>query len=223
MDIKLLASKVFYALRRDGLTPTLHRVLTFFTRRRGRDNFDLEHGTDTGGIEPLWKFRISSPNRRYGVRYQATDEQELLDALRLIHEKLETFTFIDLGCGKGRTLLVAARLGFKRVIGVEFARELVEIASANLAKLAIMNAAVEHADAADFRFPRSDVVLYLYNPFSQEVVRQVVAKLQESCSRRLYIIYKVPECAEVLDSSGFLSRLGYPPSRPYIQVWQALS
>lgn len=221
MDVQLLVVKIAQTLRQDGLRATFSKAFAYLARSRTADDFDVKHGTDTGGLEPLWKFQISSPNRRFGVRYQATDEEELADAINFMHENPRSFTFIDLGCGKGRTLLVASNWGFKHVIGVEFAPELVGIARTNLAKMGIANAVVEYADAVDFHFPNSDIIVYLYNPFSREVVRKVVAKLRESDSKRLYVIYKVPECAEVLDSSGFLTRFGCPPARPYIQIWRA--
>ena len=36
--------------------------------------------------------------------------------------------FVDFGCGKGRVLLLAAGFGFARITGVEFAKELCDIA-----------------------------------------------------------------------------------------------
>lgn len=198
-----------------------NKAVTSLRHNHLANDFDLKHGTDTGGLAPLWKLQISSPNRRFGTRYQATDWQELADVIEFLNDDVRTFTFIDLGCGKGRTLVVASTLGFKRVIGVEFARDLVEIARANLSKVGTVHASVEHADAADFTVPSGDTVLYLYNPFSQDVMRQVVARLRESHSGKLYVIYKVPECADVLEQSGFLTRFGHPPERPSIEIWRA--
>ena len=48
---------------------------------------------------------------------------------------------------------MASKLGFQQVIGVEFARELVDIARTNLAKMRISKAVVRHGDAAEFHFP----------------------------------------------------------------------
>jgi SAM-dependent methyltransferase len=218
MDAKLLFGKVAQTLRQEGMSATLRKVSRHLTRSHLADDFDVRHGTDTGGIEPLWGFTIQSGNARFGVRYQPTSEQELSEAVNFLHEDLRALTFIDLGCGKGRTVLVASELGFKNVIGVEFASELAQIARANLAKMRIVNAVVIHADAADFHFPSSDFVLYLYNPFSREVMHKVVANLRESPARRIYVIYSDPKCAELLDSSGFLSLFGYTPGRN-IPIW----
>lgn len=219
MDVKLLTMKVVQSIRHEGFLATLNKCLCVLKHRSPTEDFDLKYGTDTGGVEPLWKFKICSPNARFGASYQATQEEELAVAVNFLDEDLKAFTFIDLGCGKGRTLLVATKFGFKQVIGVEFVAELAEIARRNLAKMRTANAVVLHADAADFHFPDSDSVIYLYNPFSQEVLRKVVANLRECCSKRLYVMYKFPQCAEVFDSSGFLTRFGSPPVARNIQIW----
>ncbi len=223
MNCKLLTTKILQSLHQDGLITTLHKCLSNLKYNRSSSNdFDRRYGTDTGGIEPLWKFKINSPNARFGANYQATQEQDLADAIHFLHEDLQTFTFVDLGCGKGRTLLVASNLGFKQVIGVEFVPELADIAQANLAKMQIANAIILHADAAEVKFSNNDTVVYLYNPFSEEVLSKVCENLQEGCLKRLYIIYKVPRCAEIFDSSRFLTRLGSPPAAPNIKIWRAV-
>ncbi len=224
MNSNLLTTKIVRSLRQDGFRATLRKCLSNLKYDRfSSDDFDRRYGTDTGGLEPLWKFKICSPNARFGASYQATQEQELADAIDFLSENLQTFTFIDLGCGKGRTLLVASNLGFKQVIGVEFVPDLVEIARTNLTKMRIANAVVLHADAAEFQFPDNDTVVYLYNPFSQEVLSKVIANLRECCLKRLYIIYKVPRCAEIFDSSSFLTRFGSPPAVPDIQIWSTVN
>lgn len=222
MDVQLLTLKIVQTLRQDGLRAALRKCLNNIKHERSADDFDLRYGTDTGGIEPLWKFKIHSPNAHFGSRYEVTQEQELADAVTFLNEDLKNFTFIDLGCGKGRTLLVASKLGFKQMIGVEFVRELVEIARTNVAKRQIANAVVLHADAADFEFPDSNLVVYLYNPFSQEVLRGVVAKMKAGCSKRLYVIYKGSQCTEIFDSCSFLTRFGNPPTAQHIQIWSVV-
>jgi len=221
MDVQLLGAKIVQTYRRDGLAATIRKAFVALARVRNTGDFDRIHGTDTSNIELLWQFKIDSPNARFGARYQATDEQMLVDAISFLPEPPQDFTFVDIGCGKGRTLLVASKLGFRQVIGVEFAHELAEIARTNLAKMGFANAVVLDLDAADFQFPHTDMVVYFYNPFSIEVMRKVLANLRRSSAKRLYIIYRVPECADLLDSCGFLDRLGGPPGRQDIQIWRA--
>ena len=220
MNVQLLTTKLKRVLDEEGVAATLRRALRPFGPRQAPDPFDLENGTDTSGLAPLWRLNIASPNARHGERYQATGEQELLAALAFLPEALPRFTFVDLGCGKGRTLLVAARRGFGQVIGVEFARELAEIAARNLAVCGLRNAQVLHADAAEVVLPAGDTVVYLYNPFSAEILARVLAKLRAGRHERLYVIYKTPRCAALLDRCDFLERFGRPPAAPHIEVWR---
>lgn len=221
MDVRLLASKVIQTLRQEGFWAVLGKGARSLKRSgfHEHDNFDLTYGTDTGGIEPLWKFTIQSPNARFGTRYEPTQESELVCAVGFLCEELKTFTFVDLGCGKGRAVVIAASLGFRKLIGVEFVSELVEVARNNLAKLKIENAVVLHADAADFCFPNSNTVVYLYNPFSPEVFKSVILNLKKSFVNKLYVIYKAPRYGEMLDASGFLKRCESPPRAPHMRIW----
>ena len=225
MNFSLLVVKSLRRLRKDGVRSTLRELIGRLRHCDTADGFDLKYGTDTGGTIALWNVKINSPNAVFGVWYQATGEDELAEAVSFLDDHPQNLTFIDLGCGKGRALLVAARLGFKQVIGVEFAHELAGNARKNLGVMRIPNAAVVEADAAEYRFPDSDMVVYLYNPFSKEVMEKVLENLRESLGKRLYVIYKNPDldCAEIFDKSGFLIRMGAPPTRPYIQIWKAAS
>ena len=222
MDARLFIAKLGESLYRDGFGSTISKGMTALTRKRVQDDFDVRYGTDTGGIEPLWKLHISSPNRYRGVRYQATGQDELIDAVQFIGDDPQAFTFVDVGCGKGRTLLVAANLGFKQVIGVEFAAELVAIAKRNAARLGIQNITVLHRDAAEFQFPDDDdLMVYFYNPFNREVMSRVCANLCKVCTRKVYVLYNKAECADLLDQSGMFTWIGVPPCRPRIQIWKS--
>ena len=227
MDVRLAVRIAVRKLKTSGLRTTLldaFRMLGgFLGAGDAVDPFDLECGTDTGGIVPLWKLELDSPNAAFGVKYQPSDEQEVRDAVGFLSEEPGNLVFVDLGCGKGRALLVAAKLGFKQVIGVEFARELAEIARENVAKMNVANVSVVQSDAADFQFPESDMVVYLYNPFLSQVMEKVVANLKQSRAKKVFVIYKVPNCRDLFDDSGFLTRVGCPPARPYMQVWKAVT
>ena len=99
-------------------------------------------------------------------------------------------------------------LGCRKLIGVEFVPELADIARANLAKAGVRNAVIANTDAADFRFPSEDFVLYLFNPFSEEVMRRVLDNLREAFPAGGFRIYNNARCAELFESSTFLGRVG---------------
>jgi 16S rRNA G966 N2-methylase RsmD len=226
LNFKVALGKTAYSLRHDGLVATIRKALVHLSYGpAGDDAFDRKYGTDTGGLIPLWKVNVRSLNSRFGGPYRATTEDELIDAVRFLDEDLRDFVFVDLGCGKARTLLVAPRLGFDRVVGVEFADELVAIARANIAKMEIRNATIVFGDVAEYAFPEAHLVVYLYNPFAAEIMRKVVARLEahrrDFPHFKLYVIYKNPLCAAVIDESTTFSRLAPVPGHSDIVIWKA--
>jgi SAM-dependent methyltransferase len=218
MNARLMGEKLITAIRRDGLWTTLRFAALHLTARptnNPEDGFDAAHGTDTGGIAFLWSFRVDSRNAKFATKYEATDERVLDQAVKFMPEDPGSLTFIDLGCGKGKALLLAWKLGFKKIVGVEFVSELANIAEANLRRVGASNAFVIHSDAAQFSFPDEDFVVYLFNPFHVEVMRKVVENLRQARATRRFVIYNYPHCAELFDSSGFLSRIGEVSKTPY--------
>ena len=105
-------------------------------------------------------------------------------------------TFLDLGCGKGRALIVAQEAGFGQVVGVELAEKLARQAERNMKKLKFKNVRVINGDACETQFDAPNLVLYMFNPFGSEIVRHVAANLQNAKEPPLYIIYGNPFHAE---------------------------
>lgn len=224
MNPRILAAKVIETCRTDGISVTLTKALVNLRRRPVVDDFDQLHGTDTATIVPLWQLRIDSPNAKAGVRYQAVGPEAIQLGLALIDMPLKDFSFVDLGSGKGRSLIVAAEIGFRTVIGVEFANELVEIARRNLGITKVHNATVLHRDAASYELPAGDLMIFMYDPFKAEVMERVVANIRDAVIARpddkIFVLYVHPECAAMLDATGCLDRIGSPPGREDIVVWK---
>lgn len=179
------------------------------------DPFDAEHGTETAGIVPLWKLQIEGPHREHGVRYQAVEPARVRRCIASLPIEFARFTYVDLGSGKGRSLLVASEFPFQRVIGVEFAIELHQIAEQNLKRFKSSARRCESvqsvcADAAEFDLPDSDLVLFLYNPFGAEVLARVLERLERSLEahdRTVYVIYHNPVQRELFESDPRFERL----------------
>ncbi len=125
------------------------------------------------------------------------------------------FTFIDLGSGKGRTLLMASSYPFRRIIGVELLEELNAIALENIARYRsaeqkCFNIEAKSGDASRFEFPAEPTVLYLFNPFPRHVWREVLANLHRSllaAPRQVYVIYHNPVHEDILEAQSWLHQL----------------
>lgn len=122
------------------------------------------------------------------------------------------YTFIDLGSGMGRAVLIAAGFPFAKVTGVEFSPDLHEIAKENARRRGKTEAPVELilGDAREYCFPEGNCVVYLFNPFQESVMRTVLDNLRAAFEERaatLYVVYYNPVLKHLLDASGFLTEV----------------
>ncbi|MGH6840317.1 MAG: class I SAM-dependent methyltransferase [Methylocella sp.] len=200
-------------IAREGPINAARAALRFvFTPRRPiGEEFDARYRTDTAGNDPLWRYRIASKNAVFGTNYGPSDEGDFLRALKMVEEDFSTMTFIDVGCGKGKPLLLASDLGFKQLVGVEFVLELVEVARKNLMNKNISNGTILYADAAEYEFPDSDCVVYLGNPFERPVMTKVIANLAKIKHRKIYVVYWKAALAADFDQCGFLAPIASMP------------
>jgi hypothetical protein len=112
----------------------------------------------------------------------------------------DTFTFVDLGSGKGRTLLMASEYPFRKIVGVELIAELHGAAEENIrayhsATQRCSQIEAVCTDACEFVFPAAPLVLYLFNPLPESALRRLIASLEKSLAanpRPLYVLYHNP-------------------------------
>jgi len=174
---------------------------------------DRELGTDTGGIfppEPLYGFGAECGNLPY-MGSQPSIVRRVLAQLG----DVRGHTFIDVGCGKGRPMIVATEFPFEAVLGYDLAAPLVEMANRN-AKI-VARAHPERtpmqafsADALGLKFAHRKLVIFLFNPFGQSVMSALLSSLERALAdgsiETLRVIYIYPVCAHVLDASPVLAR-----------------
>lgn len=224
--VRALYLAVLNKLDRDGIDGVARRSVEVLRERlRGGvipdptdASFDREFGTDTDGIVPLWKLQIKSPYREQGVRYQASDPDFVRMAIRSLPIRHEEFVYVDLGSGKGRTLLVASEFPFREVIGIEFSAELSAIAADNIVrhrsrKRRCADIKSICIDASRYDFPDENTILFLYNPFGEDVLRRVLVNLRRSLTgagRQVFVIYSNPVLARLFDETDFLERMDSP-------------
>jgi predicted RNA methylase len=207
-------------LREDGLQGVVRKLARFvqdFRRvRRTSAAFDRSLGVETARPVGLWHLRIPSENVADAERYQAVDPSALRRLLSGIQTDWSSFTFIDLGCGKGRALIVANEFGFQRLIGVEFAAKLARTATRNCQRLGL-RAEILSQDAAEFLFPPEKLAVYLNNPFGPRVLNRVLDHLLERNTRHSYVLYVYPIHRHCLDG-----RPGFEPmiANRYWAVWK---
>jgi SAM-dependent methyltransferase len=148
----------------------LAKTRDFAPNRNAAHPFDLKYGTDTGGYLSPEQLRNGQTRDALNNGYSAVAPSVFREACRRWRETLpssmrvEAYTFVDVGAGKGRALLFASELAFRRVIGVEMNEDLALVAQRNIAAWSRIThprgkIRVMHRDAADFRWPRAPLLV----------------------------------------------------------------
>jgi len=190
--------KFIQCLRERGAWTTVQETLRVLYRDVSEWRFDRKWDIHTRGVKVYSGDEIDSAYV-HAEMYQATSPylfRRVMQSLR--HARLPR-TFIDLGSGKGRVLFMAAEWGFKRLIGVELDPGLAEIAKENIRHFQCQNSKrlefkVACQDAGTFSFPDENAVVFLFHPFDQKVIWEVLCNLRSSVSvrRERIIIYLNP-------------------------------
>jgi hypothetical protein len=110
---------------------------------------------------------------------------------------------------------MAADYPFQRIMGVELLPALHEIARQNLAQYKsesqqCFSMEAICGDASVFPFPNEPLVVYLFNPFPEAVLRRVLANLERSLidhPRAVYVLYHNPLLERVLGESARFEKI----------------
>lgn len=149
-----------------------------------RHPFDIENGVRTSGLIAGRHLKSGHRHDRHATAYYAVAPSvfaALVERWRRTRPitPLEQFTFIDIGAGMGRAVLLAAEMPFRSVVGVELNPSLARIARRNLAVWraagrARTSARIVCCDAAQFKFPLGHCLAFLFNPFAATVMRRLL-------------------------------------------------
>lgn len=142
--------------------------------------------------------------------YQPIDESAFEAAVRSLPLRHGDHTFVDLGSGKGRALLLAAKFGFRCIVGVEYSETLHRQAQTNLEAARgawphIDRIELIHGDAIAYVPPPAPTVLFLYNPFGPKVMAGVVAKWSQWLTTHdhdVWVVYATPVETPLFANSG---------------------
>lgn len=180
--------------------------------RYGDIDFDCDHRVDT-----TWaNIRLGTRVRELliGRAYQPTDPFIFREMMERLPADPGSLTFVDLGSGKGRALLLAAEYPFRRIVGVELLPELHAIAEENVKRYSAAqpcNSFELHCgDARDYEFPPEPLFIYLFDAFPDAILRQVIDKVESSLlrmPREIYLGYQNPVSEHVVAASRHFRKI----------------
>ena len=218
--------------------PVLRRIYSGWQRQHP---FDAAHGVDTSGFVPAAECAGDSGLATRIVAYAGSQPSIVRTALASLPEPTR-YAFVDIGCGKGRPLLVASEFPFQRIIGVELSPALAAIASANADRIAALHSQrtaieIQIGDATAVAAPAERAVYFIYNAFDQVLVQTLINNLERQLENRLhhlFFVYYNPVHGSVLDRSPCFERwsaqslpyaaaeLGYGPDiKDTVVIWQS--
>jgi len=195
--------------------------------------FDQMHGVDTSGLVPASKLVTGHANDEHVTAYYGVAPSILRALIAHWRESvppypISSYTFLDIGAGKGRGLLVASEYRFRRVVGIELNPALAGVARQNVSQWKAAHDAdptaepiapidVLEQDALEFELPDAPTLLFLFHPFEAPVLRKLLRQIETQLGRRtaanqsevppLDLIYVNAECVNVLDRHPAFTQL----------------
>ena len=193
----------------------------------GVERFDSAYGVDTRPWS-LADSRIPAETMGEAIHYEPAHTGVLHHVFRSLPFRHEDYHLVDLGSGKGRTLLVGSEYPFEAITGVELSERSAQIARDNLARTShraqTKCTAVEvHCEnAVNFTVPQGNLLVTMYNPFFGQTFQQCVEHLHEAAlaqpERKVWLAYINPWLGEsTLEQSGYFQRV--QEFRPIPRNW----
>lgn len=185
-----------------------------------RHPFDVANGVRTSGLVAGRHLKSGHRHDRHATAYYGVAPSVFQALVRRWRRSgpaapLEEFTFVDMGAGMGRAVLLAAEMPFRDVVGVELNATLARIARRNLAVWraagrARAAARIVCGDAAEFKLRGGPCLAFLFNPFGAPVMRRLLAQIAESFAGKpgqLDLLYVNNEQESVLEGRAGFVRL----------------
>jgi SAM-dependent methyltransferase len=186
--------------------------------------FDVRHGTDTSGLLPAHVIALGTKAAQgdltayYGVAPSILEGvvDHWLQRCSPLYS-IERYTFLDVGAGKGRALLLASQFPFASVEGIELNASLASIAQANIdiwhrdpqsAPLAPI--AIHHADATKHQLPDTPTLAFLFHPFEAPLLRRFLRHIESHLAlhpNAFDLVYVNSEHGSLLDRHPAFARL----------------
>lgn len=176
------------------------RLAIFLIRHEIRG--EKKYGIDTTRPAELKDLTIYNGNLKQSSRYEAVNYYILETLLQKITTVTTNRSFVDLGCGKGRAMVVAAHFGFNNIKGIDFAEEVCREATQNMEALQTKRSfryLVSCSNVLDYDIQPEDAVFFMFNPFTDETITGFLDKLEDSIAehpRDVYFLYVSPRFIE---------------------------
>ena len=159
---------------------------------------EKKYGINTTGSDELNNLEERGIDIEHATIYMPAS-YDLMEEMFSKANVSSSIHFIDIGCGKGRALCVAAHFGVKKISGIDFSKEFCAAAKQNLLitqqQYPSLAFKIYHNDAFYFDIPDDADFIFMFNPFDDVIMSGVIENIElslERVPRKITIIYSNP-------------------------------
>ena len=198
--------KLIKLYKAGGLYRITQEILNLF--------FDLNFGVETR------KRKIYNSDEFFD--YIPSYKKTVTNALLYLktNYQLKYYNFLDIGCGKGKTLILASKFSFKQITGYELDKEIFSVLKKNINQNKLRNFKIYNKSIKISEIENNSVI-YFYNPFNE----QLSTKLFEEISinpllEDIILIYVNPIYSHALEKAGWKLLFSSNVSTQKTQIWK---
>jgi SAM-dependent methyltransferase len=198
-----------------GVVETLKALGRYALRPSDCGNFDKKYSTDTTMRIDNKDLGISDPEtRKLATIYRTTPERFIRYLISQLSIDYREYDFVDIGCGKGRVLLIASNYPFRSISGVEVSPVIYVVAKKNLqiykcVEQKCFTIQIHNQDAREFEPSIANTVFYFYEPFNAIVLAAVLTKISSKLRGQGKSIYIVCVWSNLAPILAFIDKLGF--------------
>ena len=187
---------------------------------------EKKYGIDTTGADELHDLDEMGIDITHATIYMPVS-YELLEEVftELTNQPINPSShFLDIGCGKGRAMCVAAHKGFRKITGIDLSKKLCDATKRNCnitqEKFFTVEFEIINNDAFYYDIPAEVDFIFMFNPFDEIIMSGVATNIYESLRqypRRMKIIYVNPLHKTLFTNTGF-KEICYSKKMKYLEV-----
>lgn len=184
---------------------------------------EKKYGIQTTGADELNSLAAKGIDTEHATIYMPVSYDVLEDVLLTV-DAISTKHFLDIGCGKGRAMSVAAHVGFTKITGIDFSKAFCDTARENLLSvqenIPSFKFKIYNNDAFYFEIPDDVDCIFMFNPFDDVIMSAVIENITMSLERKprtLKIIYANPMQKHLFLEAGY-KEVYYTKKMKYLEA-----
>jgi SAM-dependent methyltransferase len=199
-----------------GIVETFKALVRYVLEPKIEDiNYDKRYSTDTARRIDHKELEMSdSEAQTHATIYRTASARFISYLISQLGIDYTEYEFVDIGCGKGRVLLVASNFPFRSICGIELSQPAFEIAQKNLriyqcADQKCFNIRICNVDARYFEPSIANTVYYFFEPFDTVILVDVLTKISSKLrgqGKKIYVLCiwsDLTNVVKVFEALGF--------------------